>query len=51
MSTFAGTSASYRRFPLGVSVALAPFADGGVLTEGNAFTLPTARRPLANEGL
>ncbi|MGW3649277.1 hypothetical protein [Streptomyces sp. NPDC000878] len=44
-------SARYRRFPVGVPVALTPFADGEVLTEGNAFTLLTARRPLANEGL
>ncbi|MFD5629986.1 class I SAM-dependent methyltransferase [Streptomyces sp. NPDC127072] len=35
-------------FEQAVTNALAPFADSGVLTEDNAFTVLTARRPFAN---
>ncbi|WP_107083697.1 methyltransferase [Streptomyces viridochromogenes] len=37
-------------FELAVTNALTPFADRGVLTENNAFTVLTARRPSAHEG-
>ncbi|MFJ1602588.1 class I SAM-dependent methyltransferase [Streptomyces sp. NPDC088253] len=37
-------------FELAVTNALAPFADSGVLTEDNAFTVLTARRPSPPEG-
>jgi trans-aconitate methyltransferase len=37
-------------FELAVTNALTPFADSGALTEDNAFTVLTARRPSAPEG-
>ncbi|MDO0936561.1 methyltransferase domain-containing protein [Streptomyces sp. DG2A-72] len=37
-------------FELAVANALTPFADRGVLTEDNAFTVLTARRPSTHEG-
>ncbi|WP_280886904.1 methyltransferase domain-containing protein [Streptomyces sp. LBL] len=37
-------------FEVVVANALTPFADSGVLTEDNAFTVLTARRPHAHEG-
>lgn len=37
-------------FELAVTDALTPFAVSGVLTEDNAFTVLTARRPSAHEG-
>ncbi|WP_055522511.1 class I SAM-dependent methyltransferase [Streptomyces graminilatus] len=38
-------------FELAVANVLTPFADRGVLTEDNAFTVLTARRPSTHEGL
>ncbi len=58
VNAFAGTSAYCRRFRPGIPAALTAavadaltlFANRGVLTEDNAFTVLTAHRLSAHEG-